>query len=546
MSNSIFDFFGLRENPFKISSDPRFLLLTRESQSAFDQLSSGIQSRKGFLLLTGEVGTGKTMLVRHLLDWLALQKMPTVLIVNARLHPGELLDLILHDFSIPCDSDAQSHKLLALNDWLLERYRAGITPVLVIDEAQGLPTQSLEELRLLLDLETSRDKLLQILLAGQPELDDKLTQADLRHIRQRVAVHCRTSPLTLSQTQEYVRERVRIAGALQEIFSPDAVNFVHAYARGIPRVINVLCEQALINSCAEGLALVAPRHVEQAARDSHLERVDSVSRFLASCAGNSLDDLDSILSSVSRSADLPPRSPAERQAAASASDSPAIAPHSAGARGNSRSAAMAAAVGASHVLQPLPSASAIPRSPRVSLGNQASLPTSPVASANPRTRPLGNDPGKAARVSTPSAGPSLPEQLLSALHAVARSFAADARSTWRQSRNFLRVTHERHGKPLLQQGRRALASLQNHLTGSAASIASRLPRLLYSVWQTCRDRFLSAARAIWPSNSSSAASQSKRDRFAALHRWLRQPLTRPRPHPRHAPPPNPSRTAERR
>ena len=517
MSDSIFGFFGLRENPFKISSDPRFLLLTRESQFAFEQLCAGIQSRKGLLLLTGEVGTGKTMLVRHLLDWLTTQKMPTAFLINARLHPDELLDVILQDFSIPCDSDLKSQKLVALNEWLLDRYRAGITPVLVIDEAQGLPAQSLEEIRLLLDLETSRDKLLQIVLAGQPELDDALKQTELRHVRQRIAVHCRTAPLTNAQTQDYVRERLRIAGSSREIFPPDTIHFVHAYARGIPRVINVLCEHSLINCVADGLALVAPRHVEQAARDCHLERVDSVTRFLASCSpGDSLSDADSILSSVSRSVEVPPpaapRSSFDRQFA---SDSPAsaapISPASTEPRANSRYAAMATAAGASQVFQSLPSASGALRLPRPQVRDVISpRPELPRAAAFADSTPNMNR-----DVPSDDAPASLP-QFFAALREIAKSFVTDARRTWRQTRRFLAHSYQRHAKPLLQRGGHALFVACARVARWSADPARRL------ALQDWSNRLYATMR---PAKRSKSSAEPKHPRaLTSLRRWLKAPL----------------------
>jgi general secretion pathway protein A len=538
MSDSIFAFFGLRENPFKISSDPRFLLVTHESQSAFEQLCAGIQSRKGLLLLTGEVGTGKTMLVRHFLDWLTTQKMPTAFLINARLHPDELLDVILHDFSIPCDSAAKTDKLAALNDWLLERYRAGIIPVLVIDEAQGLPTESLEELRLLLDLETSHDKLLQIVLAGQPELDDTLKQTELRSIRQRIAVHCRTAPLTNAQTQDYVRERLRIAGASQEIFPQDSIHFVHAYARGIPRVINVLCEHSLINCVADGVAIVAPRHVEQAARDCHLERVDSVTRFLSSCSpGDSLADADSILSSVSRSVETPPalvpRSSFERQFGSEPPTStPPIPSVAAGTRVNPRYAAMAAAAGASHVFQPLPPAAGAIRAPRPPVRDALSstprpAPSTTVADTTANIRDLPSDDA-----------PASLSLFFASLRLIVQSFVVDAHRSWRQTRSFLVNSYERRAKPPLQRTGHTLAATCARVARWSANPQRRL------AFENWGNRFLVAIRSIWPAKRSSTHAEPKQTRaLASLQRWLKEPLG-PRTRPRHsAPPPRTERRA---
>src|ERR1700730_15783022 len=253
---TIFDFFGLRENPFKINPDPRFLFLTDQARATSDELAYAIRTRKGLILLTGEVGTGKTMLLRRLLDWLTEQKMPTALIFNSHIQPEHLLDFILNDFGVQCASTLKSEKLMALNRWLLEQYRAGQIPVLIVDEAQGLDTAALEEVRLLLNFETPREKLLQIVLGGQPELEIKLKRHELRQLRQRITIRCRTSPLTLEQTCGYIQQRLRVAGANgTAIFEPDAIRSVHAHSLGIPRVINVLCEHSLVNACADGAYL---------------------------------------------------------------------------------------------------------------------------------------------------------------------------------------------------------------------------------------------------------------------------------------------------
>ncbi len=156
LSSSLFGFFGLHDNPFSISPNPRFLYPTRLTHAASQQLVDAIRNRKGLILLTGEVGTGKTLLLHRVLDWLAHQKMPTALISNSHLKPDHLLDFILSDFGVPCESSLKSEKLISLNRWLLDRYRFGQTPVLIVDEAQGLPLRTLEEIRLLLNLETPR------------------------------------------------------------------------------------------------------------------------------------------------------------------------------------------------------------------------------------------------------------------------------------------------------------------------------------------------------------------------------------------------------
>jgi len=266
------NFFGLRENPFSLSPDPRFLFLTPQIQEAMEQLTYGISSRKGLILLTGEVGTGKTTLVNYLLDWLRQRKMPTAFIFNSHLSVDHLFDFILNDFGISTDFRLKTNMLLRLNEWLIERCRAGTIPVLIVDEAQGLSFELLEEIRLLLNLETASAKLLQIVLVGQPELQEKLKRPEMRQIRQRIALRCYTSPLTLAESRGYIADRLRIAGAHgNPLFASDAEEAVHSYSRGIPRVMNLLCEHALINAYVEHLNPVPAPMVEEAARDFLLD-----------------------------------------------------------------------------------------------------------------------------------------------------------------------------------------------------------------------------------------------------------------------------------
>ena len=263
------NFFGLRENPFNVNPDPRFLYLTSKTREALAQLTYGIQRRQGFILLTGEVGTGKTTLINYLLDWLRNQRMSAAFIFNSRLSVNHLFDFILADFGIPSDSQNKNNALMRFNTWLIERSRLGDTPVLIVDEAQGLSAELLEEIRLLLNLETPSQKLLQVVLAGQPELEDKLRRPELR---QRITLRCNTAPLTLAESHGYIAERLRIGGAAGDpIFAFDAMNAVHFYSQGIPRIINLLCEHALINAYVENFRPVPARMVEEAARDFLLD-----------------------------------------------------------------------------------------------------------------------------------------------------------------------------------------------------------------------------------------------------------------------------------
>jgi general secretion pathway protein A len=275
-------FFGLKENPFNVNPDPRYLFLTPHIQEALACLTYGIQTRKGFILLTGEVGTGKTTILNKLLDWLHQQRVSTAFIFNPRLSVSQFFDFMMADFGIPCESRMKSQVLLKLNQWLLDRYRAGERAVLVVDEAQNLSPQMLEEIRLLTNLETSTEKLLQIVLAGQPELDYKLSQPELRQLRQRITLRSNTRPLTLEETRGYIVERLRIAGrnGEEEIFAPDALEVVHRYARGIPRVINLLCENALISAFVDQRKPVPAETIEEVARDFDLDEIDPLAQVL--------------------------------------------------------------------------------------------------------------------------------------------------------------------------------------------------------------------------------------------------------------------------
>jgi type II secretory pathway predicted ATPase ExeA len=264
-------FFALRENPFNVNPDPRFLFQTQETQEAVACLTYGIRRRKGFVLLTGEIGTGKTTLLNKVLEWLRGQRAATAFIFNPRLDVNQFLDFMMADFGIPCESSLKSQMLLRLNQWLLERFRVGETAVLIVDEAQNLSLEVLEEIRLLTNLETSTEKLLQIVLCGQPELEWKLNQPQLRQLRQRLMLRCKTRPLTPEQTHGYINERLRVAGADgQAIFTPEAMEMVHRHSGGIPRVINLLCEHALITAFAEGEKPIAASLVESIARELDL------------------------------------------------------------------------------------------------------------------------------------------------------------------------------------------------------------------------------------------------------------------------------------
>ncbi len=270
-------FFGLKESPFNANPDPRFLYLTTQVEEALTGLMYGIQTRKGFITLTGEVGTGKTTLVNRLLDWLHHRRARTAFLFNSRMNTNQLFDFILAEFDISCDSRSKSQQLMKLNQWLLDRYRAGETVVLILDEAQNLTFPVLEEVRLLTNLETATDKLLQIVLSGQPELEDKLKLPELRQLRQRIMLRCKTTPLTKEQTHDYILKRLKIAGAGDQlIFSPEAMDAIHIYSLGIPRVVNLLCEHSLVNAYVDQQRPIKSKVVEDVAREFQLDEVEPI------------------------------------------------------------------------------------------------------------------------------------------------------------------------------------------------------------------------------------------------------------------------------
>ena len=272
-------FFGLKENPFNVSPDPRYMFLTKEIEEALSGLMYGIQTRKGILTLTGEVGTGKTTLVNRLLNWLNTQGTKSAFIFNSRMNSSQLFDFVLAEFEIACTSTSKSQQLMKLNQWLMDRYKAGETAVLIVDEAQNLTFPVLEEIRLLTNFETSTHKLLQIVLSGQPELEEKLKLPQLRQLRQRITIRSKTSSLTKAQTHSYIQERLRIAGAVPDeepIFSAQAIDTVHLYSLGVPRVVNLLCEHALINAYVAHNRTIQPTVVEAVAREFQLDEVEPV------------------------------------------------------------------------------------------------------------------------------------------------------------------------------------------------------------------------------------------------------------------------------
>ena len=252
MYTTFFRYFGLRENPFNVNPDPRYLFLNQRTQAILDDMASAIAARKGLIVLTGEAGTGKTTLINRLKQWLQKQQTPTAFLFNPHLEVNELFDLMLASFGISAEARFQGSARARLNSWLIERRRLGMNAVLILDEAQGLPTNVLEEVRMLLNHEMPQEKLLQIVLSGQPELEEKLRRPDLKQIRQRIMLQCQTKALTTHEAHKYVQTRLRIAGGIGgDVFMPEAIDAAYLYSRGIPRVMNLLCEHAMIRGFLE-------------------------------------------------------------------------------------------------------------------------------------------------------------------------------------------------------------------------------------------------------------------------------------------------------
>jgi general secretion pathway protein A len=266
-------FYSLKRNPFEITPDPAFLFPTRRHNEALAALYYGVRRHKGFVVLTGEVGTGKTLLLRCLLQSLKQSEdVKYAYVFNGRLSPLEFLQYVASDLGLPAAGKNKSELLLQLAGYVVSRGEKKLTTVLVVDEAHHLSTDILEEIRLLTNLETADEKLLQILLVGQPELDEKLDSVDLRQLKQRIALRSHLAQLDLGETKGYIERRLQLAGSPNPstLFPEETVATVHRHSRGIPRLINTICENALVTAYARQAASVTPDIIDAIATDFRL------------------------------------------------------------------------------------------------------------------------------------------------------------------------------------------------------------------------------------------------------------------------------------
>jgi general secretion pathway protein A len=244
-------FFGFAQNPFNMSPDPAFLFRSAQHEEALANLIYGVQSRKGFVVLTGEVGTGKTTMLECLRDFLNSQQITYASLFNSRVTVEQFFEMVAYDFGLRCTRTSKTEVLFALNEMILERANVGRTTVLIIDEAHNLDWDVLEEIRLLGNLENRRGKLLQIVLAGQPELDRKLEAPDFRQLKQRVALRCVLQPFRLEDTLAYIQSRLARAGLREQtVFPSEILREIHYRSQGIPRVINAICDNLLLTAFA--------------------------------------------------------------------------------------------------------------------------------------------------------------------------------------------------------------------------------------------------------------------------------------------------------
>jgi general secretion pathway protein A len=273
------NFFNLTRNPFDLTPDPSCYVPTKRHNEALAALYYGVRRHKGFVVVTGEVGTGKTLLLRCLLRLLKESKeVAYAYLFNSRLSPTEFLQYILSDFGLPASGKNKSELLLDLSHFVVTRGAKKMTTVLIVDEAHHLSADLLEEIRLLTNLETTDDKLLQIILVGQPELDEKLDSVGLRQLKQRISLRAHLGALDAEETRRYIEQRLQTAGAdiyPSSVFPAQTIAAVHRHSRGFPRLINTICENALVTAYARQQPSITAEMIDEVAREFRLDLVNS-------------------------------------------------------------------------------------------------------------------------------------------------------------------------------------------------------------------------------------------------------------------------------
>jgi general secretion pathway protein A len=265
-------FFGFTQNPFNMSPDPSFLFRSTQHEEALANLIYGVQSRKGFIVLTGEVGTGKTTMLECLRDFLTSNQIAFASLFNSRLTVEQFFELLSYDLDLRCNRLSKTEVLLALNNFLLERAGAGRSTVLIVDEAHNLDWDVLEEIRLLGNLENRRGKLLQIILAGQQELDDKLERSEYRQLKQRIALRCALRGFDVAETVAYINSRMARAGVPhQEIIPRSLIEDICFRTQGIPRLINGVCDNLLLTAFAAATRVCTVEMLDEVSADMRLD-----------------------------------------------------------------------------------------------------------------------------------------------------------------------------------------------------------------------------------------------------------------------------------
>lgn len=284
-------FYQLKEKPFNNNPDPRFFYPSPIHAEALDRLHYAIQERKGFVVITGEIGAGKTTVCRALLRKLSEKDNEICLITNTHLNAKELLVAILEDLRVPYKSGTKVKLLAQLNDYLLQKMEEGVNVVLIVDEAQNLTPTVLEEVRMLSNLETDTEKLIQIVLMGQPQLREKLKLKELEQFKQRVAVHYHIYPLTLEETFGYVKYRLGVAGnnGTADIFTPQAIEAMYGFAKGVPRLINYACDHALLSGFVYERPVIDKDVMNEVVNESHLKIKDIDESIQTHCCAKCQD-----------------------------------------------------------------------------------------------------------------------------------------------------------------------------------------------------------------------------------------------------------------